>query len=90
MPSLPRFPASARAAWILRNAQKPHAHHLTDADRERRLLAKEVCRELREASLEQLAEVAKLLGHTPRWIEMVRLEARRPGVVGKACLRAAK
>jgi hypothetical protein len=51
-------------------------------------MTKELSRDLREATLEQLLEVARILGRTPKWLEMVKLEARRPGLVGRACLRA--
>jgi hypothetical protein len=84
------FPASARAAWLRRKAKKCNGevHHLPTEALERRILARELAMDLREATLDQLVEVARVLGRPARWLEMARLEARKPGMVGKACLRA--
>jgi hypothetical protein len=84
-----RFPNSARTAWLQRNA-KHRRVFVSDVEREQRLLVRELSRTLRQASLEQLHQVAQDLGHSPRWIELARIEACRPGQVGIACLRAAK
>lgn len=89
MTPISHFPNSARAAWLLRNAKRPRSR-VTDEERELRLLARELGRDLRHATKEQLHLVAQVLGRTPRWIEMVSIEARRPGMVGKACLRAVR
>ena len=87
MPSPMKFPNSARAAWILRNATKARPR-VSPEEREVRALARELGRCLKEASLDQLHEVARLLGRTSRWLDMVRMEARSPGLVGQAVLRS--
>ncbi len=83
-----RFPNSARAKWLRKKADRHRSPQVSLEVRERRLLAKELARDLREATLEDLKAVAGVLGRRADWVALVRLEARRPGVVGRACLRA--
>lgn len=82
------FPNSARAAWLRLNQKPASSTKVVVEVREKRLLAGELARDLREATLEQLEAVAKVFGRGPEWINLVRMEARRPGLVGRACLRA--
>lgn len=84
------FPNSARTAWLLRDRRRPRPARITQEDREQRLLAKELARGLREATLQQLVEVARVLGYPAKWLELARMEAHHPGVVGRICLRAAR
>ena len=87
--SAPRFPNSARAAWLIQHAKRSR-HRITDEEREIRLLARELSRDLRRASLAQLHLVAEALGRTPCWVDLARIEAHRPGLVGLIVLRATK
>ena len=84
------FPNSARTAWLLSSKKQARPARITAEDRERKLLAKELARDLREASVDQLQAVAQVLGKSPKWMEMVKLEAHTPGVVGRAVLRAVR
>lgn len=92
MQSPSRFPKSARAAWLASKAQRTPRRPppLTPEAREVRALAKSLAPLLREATRDQLHQVARILGKTPQWVDLVCLEARNPGVVGKACLEAAR
>ena len=81
------FPTSARAAWLLRHGKLPQPGPMTPEDREQRLLARELARNLREANVEQLTAVAQLLGRSAQWLAMAKTLARYPGSVGRAVLR---
>ena len=87
MPSPMTFPNSARAAWLLKRSKQAHPRVSPEA-REARALARELGRGLKDASLDQLHQVAHLLGRTALWLGMVRIEARSPGLVGQAVLRS--
>lgn len=84
------FPKSARTAWLLRNTRRTRPPRISPGIREQRLLARELARELREATPEQLTAVARILGHSAKWLELVQIEAHNPGAVGRATLRASR
>jgi predicted 2-oxoglutarate/Fe(II)-dependent dioxygenase YbiX len=87
----PAFPHSARASWLAgKGARKPKApaQRLTAEAQEVRELARALAPLLQEASLDQLRQVALILGKTLDWVRLACIEAKTPGAVGKACLKA--
>lgn len=91
MPDTVRWPNSARRAWQqAKEARRERTNpRRTPEDREASILARELARLVRQAPLEQLHQVAKILGKSEGWMNLVRTEAHHPGTVGKACLRSA-
>lgn len=83
-----RFPNSARTAWT-RTQYAPKSTK-PELERERRLLVEILVADLPAATLEQLHQVAAAVGRTDQWLHMVATEARHPGAVGKAVLRAGR
>ena len=88
------FPQSARAKWMAQKAQgrptQAHRSATSPEEKERRALAQELALCLREAAKDQLRQVARALGKSAQWVELVCIEAKTPGAVGKATLRKAR